>query len=62
MREATSPELRPARAEASRGMAVIRQESELVLKSRWVLPEMLTDAGFEFRWTDIEAAAKRLLR
>lgn len=44
------------------GMAVLRQESELVLKSRWVIPETLTAAGFDFRWTDIEAAAKSLLR
>jgi NAD dependent epimerase/dehydratase family enzyme len=44
------------------GMTVLRQESELVLKSRWVIPETLTAAGFDFRWTDIEAAAKSLLR
>src|SRR5699024_4811575 len=44
------------------GMAVLRQESELVLKSRWGIPETLTAAGFDFRWTDIEAAAKSLLR
>jgi NAD dependent epimerase/dehydratase family enzyme len=28
----------------------LRNESELVLKSRWVLPERLTSAAFEFRW------------
>lgn len=44
------------------GMIVLRQESELVLKSRWVLPARLEAAGFDFRWTDIEAAAKHLLR
>lgn len=44
------------------GMAVLRQESELVLKSRWVLPERLEAAGFDFTWTDIEAATKHLLR
>ncbi|SMX92775.1 hypothetical protein BANT10_02516 [Brevibacterium antiquum] len=44
------------------GMFVLRQESELVLKSRWVLPERLEQAGFEFRWTDIRAATKSLLR
>ncbi|WP_210604639.1 epimerase [Brevibacterium oceani] len=44
------------------GMIVLRQESELVLKSRWVLPERLEAAGFDFRWTDIEAATKHLLR
>ncbi|WP_197429667.1 epimerase [Auraticoccus cholistanensis] len=38
------------------GMWVLRQESELVLKSRWVAPEKLTAAGFTFRWTDLDAA------
>lgn len=44
------------------GMTVLGQESELVLKSRWVIPEKLTDAGFDFTWTDIDAATKSLLR
>ena len=44
------------------GMIVLRQESELVLKSRWVLPSRLEAAGFDFKWTDIEAATKQLLR
>ena len=44
------------------GMIVLRQESELVLKSRWVLPSRLEAAVFDFKWTDIEAATKQLLR
>lgn len=44
------------------GMTVLQQESELVLKSRWAVPERLEQAGFEFRWTDIRAAVKSLLR
>lgn len=44
------------------GMLVLRQESELVLKSRWVLPKRLEQAGFDFTWTDIRAATKSLLR
>ncbi|WP_193070019.1 epimerase [Brevibacterium aurantiacum] len=44
------------------GMMVLRQESELVLKSRWAYPKRLEEAGFEFRWTDIRAATKSLLR
>ncbi|WP_343071943.1 DUF1731 domain-containing protein [Brevibacterium renqingii] len=44
------------------GMLILRQESELVLNSRWVEPERLEAAGFEIRWTDVEAAAKSLLR
>lgn len=35
---------------------VLRNESELVLKSRWVLPERLATAGFEFRWPDLAPA------
>ncbi|MBZ2198812.1 epimerase [Occultella gossypii] len=42
------------------GMLVLRQESELVLKSRWVAPEKLLAAGFEFRHTDLEAALREL--
>ncbi|KPG80258.1 epimerase [Frigoribacterium sp. RIT-PI-h] len=30
------------------GTAVLRTETELVLKSRWVLPERLVDGGYEF--------------
>ncbi|WP_110239141.1 epimerase [Nocardioides gilvus] len=35
------------------GMWVLRNESELLLKSRWVLPERLTAAGFQFRWSEL---------
>jgi uncharacterized protein len=35
---------------------VLRNESELVLKSRWVLPERLKDAGFEFTWPELQPA------
>jgi NAD dependent epimerase/dehydratase family enzyme len=35
---------------------VLRNESELVLKSRWVLPERLQSAGFEFRWPELGPA------
>ncbi|MFE5342822.1 epimerase [Isoptericola sp. NPDC056578] len=34
----------------------LRNESELVLKSRWVLPEMLSAAGFDFVWPDMGPA------
>lgn len=34
----------------------LRNESELVLKSRWVVPERLTSAGFEFRWPELAPA------
>ncbi|MCW3492266.1 epimerase [Microbacterium sp. SSM24] len=38
------------------GMWAIRSESELILKSRWVVPEALTDAGFVFEHEDLAAA------
>jgi NAD dependent epimerase/dehydratase family enzyme len=38
------------------GMWALRSESELILKSRWVVPESLTNAGFVFAHTDLEAA------
>lgn len=34
----------------------LRNESELVLKSRWVLPEKLTAAGFDFAWPEMGPA------
>lgn len=40
------------------GAIGIRTETELILKSRWVLPEKLTAAGFEFRYPDLEGALK----
>ncbi|KQO61293.1 epimerase [Curtobacterium sp. Leaf261] len=38
------------------GSAVIRTESELVLKSRWVVPERLVEAGYEFRYPKLRGA------
>lgn len=38
------------------GMWLLRTEPELVLKSRWVLPEKLTDAGFALAHTDLRDA------
>ena len=40
------------------GAIGIRTETELVLKSRWVLPEKLLAAGFEFRYPDLEEALR----
>ncbi|GLI28171.1 NAD-dependent epimerase [Agromyces rhizosphaerae] len=40
------------------GTWALRTESELVLKSRWVLPETLADAGFSFAHPDLEAALR----
>ncbi|WP_374211409.1 DUF1731 domain-containing protein [Microbacterium sp. zg.Y818] len=41
-------------------MWVLRTEPELVLKSRWVVPGMLTEAGFAFRHPHFEPAVREL--
>ncbi len=44
------------------GSFAIRTETELVLKSRWVVPERLLEAGFVFRHADLEATLRGILR
>ena len=44
------------------GSAAIRTETELVLKSRWVLPERLEAAGYAFSFRDHEAALADIVR
>ncbi|MCR2827282.1 epimerase [Microbacterium sp. zg.Y909] len=41
-------------------MWLLRTEPELVLKSRWVVPGMLTEAGFTFRHPHLEPAVREL--
>ncbi|KAB8137804.1 TIGR01777 family protein [Gracilibacillus oryzae] len=43
------------------GATVIRTESELVLKSRWVVPERLLKAGYEFQFPTIRGALADIL-
>lgn len=43
------------------GMLVLRQESELILKSRWAVPAVLEQAGFGFTWPELEPAVRDLL-
>lgn len=43
------------------GAALIGTETELVLKSRWVLPRRLLDEGFEFQYPDLEGALHHIL-
>ena len=43
------------------GSAAIRTETELVLKSRWVLPERLLEAGYRFRYPDLEQALRQIV-
>lgn len=38
------------------GTFVMRTETELVLKSRWVLPTRLQEEGYRFRWPDLDEA------
>lgn len=41
-------------------MWLMRTESELVLKSRWVAPQRLVDAGFGFEHPDLEPALREI--
>jgi uncharacterized protein len=43
------------------GSLLIRTETELVLKSRWVLPERLLDAGYRFRFPVLEPALRDVI-
>lgn len=43
------------------GAIMIRTETELIFKSRWVLPERLTAAGYEFQHPRLEAAVQESL-
>lgn len=43
------------------GTAVLRTETELVLKSRWVIPDRLTNAGYEFRYSALEPALENIV-
>jgi NAD dependent epimerase/dehydratase family enzyme len=43
------------------GSALIRTETELVLKSRWVTPERLLAAGYEFQYPRLEPALRDIV-
>jgi NAD dependent epimerase/dehydratase family enzyme len=43
------------------GSMVIRTETELVLKSRWVVPERLLGAGYSFAYPELEPALREIL-
>ncbi len=43
------------------GAVFIKTETELVLKSRWVIPEKLLQAGFVFKFKTIDEALKNIL-
>jgi uncharacterized protein len=43
------------------GAVLIKTETELILKSRWVIPERLTQHGYIFQFKTIDAALKDIL-
>ena len=43
------------------GAVIIRTETELILKSRWVIPQKLLEAGYTFRYPTLEAALQNIL-
>ncbi len=43
------------------GTFVIRTETELVLKSRWVVPERLMNAGYKFAYPELEPALRQIV-
>lgn len=43
------------------GAVFIRTETELILKSRWVLPQRLLDAGYYFQFADLKAALENIV-
>ncbi|MFC5931390.1 DUF1731 domain-containing protein [Cryobacterium melibiosiphilum] len=43
-------------------MWLLRTEPELVLKSRWVLPERLLQAGYRFTWPSLTSAVRDVAR
>lgn len=44
------------------GAVIITTETELILKSRWVIPERLVHAGFQFKYPDLDRALKNILK
>jgi len=43
------------------GAVLIKTETELILKSRWVIPEKLLQAGYKFKFATIEEALNSIL-
>jgi uncharacterized protein (TIGR01777 family) len=43
------------------GATIIKTETELILKSRWVVPEKLVEAGYVFKYPAIEPALSNIL-
>jgi uncharacterized protein len=43
------------------GAVLIKTETELILKSRWVIPEKLLKAGYEFKFPTLDGALENIL-
>lgn len=43
------------------GAVIIKTETELILKSRWVIPETLLNAGYIFKYPTLDAALNDIL-
>lgn len=44
------------------GAVIIRTETELILKSRWVIPDRLEKEGFHFKYATIGEALRQILK
>jgi NAD dependent epimerase/dehydratase family enzyme len=44
------------------GAVVIRTETELILKSRWVIPERLEQEGYTFQYEKISEALEEIIK
>ena len=43
------------------GAVIIKTETELILKSRWVIPERLLEAGYIFKYPSLDGALENIL-
>jgi len=43
------------------GAVIIKTETELILKSRWVVPEKLLESGYAFKYPTLKTALKNIL-
>ncbi len=44
------------------GAMIIKTETELILKSRWVIPEKLLQAGYTFKYPSLDEALENILQ
>jgi len=55
------PQINPPQWMLKLGALALGTEAELMLKSRWVLPQRLMDAGFQFKYGRIQNALEELI-